>query len=76
MSSCRATNANTASHIVRQAIFASRCEDRIVHLRDVDASVHDALVALCDDAVTNGDITEYWGGEDGSGPWRIHVEVN
>lgn len=67
------TDIDTASDIVFAAIRESQREDRIVHLEYVDGSVYDELAAVCDDCAENGDITEFWGGEDDNGTWRIHV---
>lgn len=62
-----------AIQTTEDAIHRSIVTDSIVTLR-ADDEVEFALLAACEDYVENGEVTEYWGTEDGSA-WRVHVRA-
>jgi hypothetical protein len=71
----------TIEQAIREAIRESGERDRIVTI-DGDASLREALSSLADDSVETaydrgpgvplGEMTEYWGTDDGD-HWRVHV---
>ena len=54
------------------AIARSISHDEIVHL-DYASDIALDLRDVCDDSVTNDDVTEYWGHTETGDAWRVHL---
>ena len=57
----------------QQAIDDSISQNRIVHIDEPTQEDLDCLMVESDDSVENGPVTEYWGRDEDSNDWRVHV---
>jgi hypothetical protein len=61
-----------ANLAVQSAIDESILRNAIVHVEATPEDLED-LACECDDSVSDGPVTEFWGADDDGRAWRVHA---